>query len=93
MLIVLKKIFKLSLKFLVFSFTDIEKGGSEREREEEREKEQEREREGERERDGVRKGGGERGRETNTCLSLNFCKKFFLDRFHNFLRENNNYIV
>ena len=50
-----KKIFKLSLKFLVLSLTDVEREG-EREREEEREEEKEREREGQRERGGVREG-------------------------------------
>ena len=41
----IKKIFKLSLMFLVLSLTDVEREGSEREREEEREEEKERKRE------------------------------------------------
>ena len=56
----IKKIFKLSLKFLVLSLTDVEREG-EREREEEREEKKERGRE--RDREGVRKGGGERERD------------------------------
>ena len=35
-----------------------------------------REREGEREGKGVREGGKVMEEETNTCLNLNFCKKF-----------------
>ena len=109
MLIVLKKIFKLALKFLVLSLMDVEKKGGWRE--EERDRGRERKSGRERGREGEREGGrgrneergrnGERGRkggierrkerETNTCLNLNFCKKF-LDRYHKFLRENNDYV-
>ena len=55
---------KLSLKFLVLSLTDFEREGG-----------REGKGGGERKREG---GKGERGggRENNTCLSLNFCKKY-----------------